>query len=316
MFTKEEGATLSIIRVLATFMIVACHILQGLGSLWAWILNVGVQIFFFLSGFLYGVKGVDDIIVFYYRRFEKIYIPYAIWITLAILLFIFFLPNELSTKSIIIHYLCLNGMGEGLPGLQHLWFIPVILFCYFLLPFFLICLKKKTLLTVVLFFIIIISLLYFYFHPYFIWVLVYYGGVICGKYPNIRKWVLIFSVSSIGVLGYNFDFSSLIDFSSARNLFIHALGGIILFLVLYITLVKWQYVINLNRHISLGSKLSYEIYLSHHLFILGPLSVLFATSSIMLNLCIIIGLTLFFSMLIQKINLMIVRFIAKYKCIV
>ena len=44
---ESESEALILIRVFATCLIVVCHVLQELGSLWAWVFNVGVQIFFF-----------------------------------------------------------------------------------------------------------------------------------------------------------------------------------------------------------------------------------------------------------------------------
>ena len=50
---------ISIIRILATIGIVLCHILQEYGNPLANWLNVNVQIFLFMSGFLYGNKTIN-----------------------------------------------------------------------------------------------------------------------------------------------------------------------------------------------------------------------------------------------------------------
>ena len=34
--------------------IVTCHFMQSLGNHWAWVFNIGVQVFLLMSGFLYG----------------------------------------------------------------------------------------------------------------------------------------------------------------------------------------------------------------------------------------------------------------------
>ena len=59
MQTKENyyNGGISLIRFISTIMIVSCHFLQYFNLELAWWLNVGVQIFFIMSGFLYGNKG-------------------------------------------------------------------------------------------------------------------------------------------------------------------------------------------------------------------------------------------------------------------
>ena len=57
-------------------LIIACHFLQYYGNELAWWLNVGMQIFFVVSGFLYGNKNINDPIQFIKQRLKKILIPY------------------------------------------------------------------------------------------------------------------------------------------------------------------------------------------------------------------------------------------------
>ena len=126
-FTQQQSIALNVIRVLSVILIFSCHILQGLNNRCAWVLNVGVQVFFFLSGFLYGTKGVGNIKDFYSKRFLKIYIPYFVTVTIVALFMLGISPQSLSGIELAGHYLCLTGiLTLPLPGLQHLWFIPVI----------------------------------------------------------------------------------------------------------------------------------------------------------------------------------------------
>lgn len=50
---------LSWLRLIATWSIVACHILKANGNHWDYIFNIGVQVFFLLSGYLYGHKFIE-----------------------------------------------------------------------------------------------------------------------------------------------------------------------------------------------------------------------------------------------------------------
>ena len=67
--TVSESRALSIIRVFAMMLILSCHIAQFYGLRIAFLLNVGVQLFFFMSGFLYGKLDVPESpFVFYKKR--------------------------------------------------------------------------------------------------------------------------------------------------------------------------------------------------------------------------------------------------------
>ena len=61
---ENYSFSLMVVRVVATLLILACHFVQesnnSLLILSAQFLNVGVSIFFFLSGFLYGNKDIKD----------------------------------------------------------------------------------------------------------------------------------------------------------------------------------------------------------------------------------------------------------------
>ena len=74
--STSQSNAISIIRVMAMILIVSCHITQGYDQQIAFILNVGVQIFFLLSGFLYGKIEITSIASFVKKRFVKVYIPF------------------------------------------------------------------------------------------------------------------------------------------------------------------------------------------------------------------------------------------------
>ena len=76
--STSQSNAISIIRIIAMILIVSCHITQGYGQQIAFILNVGVQIFFLISGFLYGKVEIPSAMDFYKKRVVKIYIPFII----------------------------------------------------------------------------------------------------------------------------------------------------------------------------------------------------------------------------------------------
>ena len=72
----ERNYKISIIRILSMISIVLCHIFQAQKMTFAFWLNVGVQVFLFMSGFLYGKKNIENTWSWIKRQFSKILIPY------------------------------------------------------------------------------------------------------------------------------------------------------------------------------------------------------------------------------------------------
>ena len=117
MITKAQSISLSVIRVLSMCLIVACHITQKYDMPIAFLLNIGVQIFFFTSGFLYGKLEITSIKDFIKKRFTKVYIPYFLVILLLISGYTIFSIESISIKQIIFYLLNIqlftNPIGGG-----------------------------------------------------------------------------------------------------------------------------------------------------------------------------------------------------------
>lgn len=108
-----QSHAISIVRVLAMFSIVACHILQGYGHIGAWILNIGVQVFFVMSGFLYGHKKILAWKDFYVKRIEKIYVPYIIFVIPIMICFQFLFNYDISFFKYITYILDIQSIIGG-----------------------------------------------------------------------------------------------------------------------------------------------------------------------------------------------------------
>lgn len=151
-----------------------CHFFQHYGNELAWWFNVGVEVFFIISGFLYGQKEIDNTIDFYKKRMIKIIFP--VWIYLLFFTAFMFVVNRSYVSGRNIY----NAFWGSVPykGLEHLWFVPYIMFCYFITPLLEIIRKRtaknKSSINVFLFlaFIFIWELAYhsykFYFQPYLV----------------------------------------------------------------------------------------------------------------------------------------------------
>ena len=124
--SKEKSLAISLVRILATVAIVLCHYLQAYHDKWAWVLNVGVQVFLVLSGYLYGHKEVSHWGKWFFNRFVKLYVPLYIFSTIVLLLIKYCTTTPVGIMNFI--------KTGGVDGLGHLWFMKAITLCYIITP--------------------------------------------------------------------------------------------------------------------------------------------------------------------------------------
>ena len=75
---------ISVVRIVGMFLIFATHLFLGFyGSSLGYVFNVGVPLFFIISGYLYGKKEIKEPLNWYFRRFVKICIPMYIFVLLV-----------------------------------------------------------------------------------------------------------------------------------------------------------------------------------------------------------------------------------------
>ena len=134
----RQSNSISYIRFVSMIMIILCHFFQFYGNELAWWFNIGVQIFFVISGFLYGNKDISDPHRFLKARFKKILIPYYIFLIPLIFVSLIFNSNQINVSLIIKSLFCVGTIA----GAEHLWFVGYILFCYLITPY-LYLFKKK-----------------------------------------------------------------------------------------------------------------------------------------------------------------------------
>lgn len=136
--TNRTNYTISLLRIFACAMIVWNHMsgfmLDGFLNKWNWA-NTGVQIFFFMSGYLYGGRIIENRAQWITRQSKKIYKPYYLSLVILIPL-VFWLDREsLSFINILTALLGLQGFGLQIEGLGQHWFVTYILVCYLLTVF-------------------------------------------------------------------------------------------------------------------------------------------------------------------------------------
>lgn len=283
-----------------------------------WWFNVGVQIFLAISGFLYGRKNISNDIEFYRRKFKQILIPYYLTVLPFITIQFALFKESISIEKAVKVLLC----NEMLEGGEHLWFVPTILICYGLTPFFQRVFDSNgNLLKTLILTLGGLFIAFEFFFPYFnaAWISCYlisfsvgyaekHGKIFLEKLLSMTILALAVICNAIQIIityiariKLNGDskvwFQLFCDYS-------HTLLGIALFSVLRYILLrileKRELPIIVNFIVELSDKYSYEAYLVHQFFILGPMTMMQITNSTGVNILIILATTLLLAFFLKR----------------
>ncbi|MGL6058319.1 MAG: acyltransferase family protein [Culicoidibacterales bacterium] len=325
---SNQSQAITVIRVLAMMAIVGCHLLQGIGNELAFWFNSGVQVFLVMSGFLIANTAYTSDLNYLKRRFARIIWPY--WLFLLIVLPLFATVTPVTIKQVSIYFLGLQGfIGPTISGLGHLWFISIILLCY------LIGLVLNHLRPLIRMW----SENQFYCYLFASWVLI---ELVCYQQlgSSNAAWLATFVTGYCLAFRYQFQIPKRLLLSGiplvlitsglrivfvyfvpithlASNRFFHhtyvpwskMLLGVFLFLWLYVVLSKLlANKQKLPDSIRFLEQHCYEIYLVHHVVILGPFTVLTLTAQIHVNLLIILTVILLGSAILRKLAIWSVNF--------
>ena len=292
--TNSESLALSVIRVFAMVLIVSCHIAQCYELQIAFLLNIGVQIFFFMSGFLYGRLDITGSpFSFYKKRFVKVYLPYYIILAIVIVIYAVFRLYKFNAKQILLYLLNLQWFSTPIDGLNHLWFLTVLMVGYLLTPWVKRLLDKHPVWFILVFVVCCVAefVLVKKFYSFCAWVALYFAGMLFGHYYSKKTSNLVLLVSSIvlAILLVLFkpEWLSQDEFVH-HTIWFHWVLGLFLFVSLFRLLpliVKSEKKHSLIKHLD---SISYEVYLVHHPLILGPLSMMFVTKFAWLNVLIML----------------------------
>lgn len=263
-----------------------CHIcneasigaIQSLGQLF----NIGVQIFLIISAFCFGRQGtIDNIKFWYFKRIKRIAFPYeTFFIILAV---IYIIKN---VKMLWINWIsCLffvQGMHVGVLGAEHTWFMTTLMICYILTPLiekFWKRIQYKKTQWGILVGLLIVPFIMAYLLPNYI-----YFIVMC----------LAFATRFIGRI--------MIDGTKLYNLVIvnytHYVAAACIFMLFSIIFSKAK----MLKIVQLVDGISFEIYLCHYMFIVGPVSVMYITGNWIINSIIAVCIALLFAAILHKLS--------------
>ena len=301
---RSESVAISYLRVLSVTAIVACHFLQYLDSRWAWVLNLGVQVFFFISGYLYGHKTVTDWPAWFGRRIRKIYVPFII-VVFAFTPLLFMADGNVSllVKSIVAYITDTQWFWGGYSGLRHLWFISAIFFCYFITPILQALRRISPLLIMVVLGYGALDLIYLqydveHFSPLFIYAV---GYLSCNVGKTMSRLLLVgFTVMAIAVV-CRIEWTQIVDLQNFWSRLFHVFVGIA-FSMLFIAGVSRIRRLRVPRVVHLLDQYSYPVYLVHHPLILGPLTLMSLTDHLFINISVIIVMIAVLAVLLNRLT--------------
>ena len=127
--------TISLIRMIATLSVFICHVAQAFryNIISDWF-NLGVQLFFVISAFLYCNRVINNYKKFMYKRCVVILVPCIIYVLFCFIIEILLGHSVYITDvtSRLIGFGEVRGTGEFI----HFWYITYIMFLYACLPIF------------------------------------------------------------------------------------------------------------------------------------------------------------------------------------
>lgn len=320
---NNRNITISVIRLVAMVLIFMCHLVQistnsRIRSL-AIIFNVGVYIFIFLSGSLYGEKKMNlnrkEIVKWYYKRGIRILVPFYIFI-----LCIFIILNIKSYKVEPIEYLLyffnLQGLSAGVEGAYHLWFLTVIMICYIVTPL-LYFLKKNDSKIQLICFIVTIQItcaliLGGKLPRYILYVLLYTIGFFYGNqiktYIKAKKYIT-FTFITMTCLAVRFLSKLLVDgtniYDSIIVLYTQSIFCIWIIQTCEIIMRRNLNIINnenFRSTIIFLDSISYEFYITHMIFIFGPLKCINLTGIMIIDIIICLIITIISAYILKTLS--------------
>ncbi len=313
----QRDIKISLIRVIAMFSIVLCHIVQEYEkiSFMGQIFNVGVFIFIFMSGFLYGKKDITNAKSWLFKRAIRLFVPIYIFM---VLLFVInaFANKSFDVSNYLIYIIGMQGFFPAVEGAAHLWFITALIICYLITPV-LYKLKKSVLRMNKMQLIVILGVL-----MGIQVILSYTLGVLIGRYALYvvlyifayylsflkdcklsKKMIILTTIMMllglcIRVLSRRYIDGSVL-YSNIIVLYTQSIFGIWLFLAVYrLRGINRK----LHRVIEYLDSISFEVYIVHYIFISGKYSMIYLAEYTIVNLM-LLGVVIFISgILLHKIS--------------
>ncbi|MBO4990046.1 MAG: acyltransferase [Clostridia bacterium] len=317
---QDRNDAVSLLRFFAMCFIVACHILRYYNHWLAWWFNVGVQIFLFLSGFLYAGREIPDRFAFWGKNFVKILVDYYLFLFLSFPFFMVFAEGELPLSGIV-DIFTFSGLTVGY---GHLWFVPYILLCYLLTPLLHDAFARGTRMWVTV--VLLCALMGFAARFFFsdwnpAWLNCYLIGFSAKKLQQSGRSSLKLTLVLLPFAGitnalriymdvtyfYAFESETVEFFYWILYDYSHVFLGAFLCMLVLTALQDVSFAPPLRRFLEFANRYSYDVYLCHYGIMLGPLTLLGLTDRVWLNILIVVLLTCVFAVVLHSLSKLVKR---------
>lgn len=309
---------ISYLRVFAVLCILECHLcneapigrIQSLGQLF----NIGVQIFLVISAFCFGRQGaINDIKKWYFKRIKRIVFPYETFFILLVIIYIL-RGAKLSWINWLSCIFFVQGMHVGVLGADHTWFMTTLVICYILTPFISEIwqrIQNKWIEKIVLIGLFIVPFVMAYICPKYIFIIIYhicfyaiayYMGNIWDDFIPSKKSIIVYFIIMCMAFAMRFVGRAMFDGTRLYELIIvnytHYIAAACIFMIFagifsYVKTIK---------SVEFIDSMSFEIYLCHYMFIVGPVSVMYITHSWIINDIIAICIAFLFAIILHRVS--------------
>lgn len=305
----KKNVNIQLIRVLAMFSIILCHIVQIFDNKYivmtGQFFNIGVYIFLIISGLLYSKRNINAQ-KFYYDRILKILIPMYIFMIPVYILQLF--KKTFDINTFMTYTFNLQGIFKRIPGASHLWFLTAIFWCYLILPFLQKIKNNKKNINGFCVLATIFAIISCYLNRNIGMISIctiayligyFYLPKLYNKKINKILLVIIFLISIMVRLFLKVKLDNTIMY----DLIVVGLTQIIssICIILFLSQIDFSWLEN-NKILNFVDKYSFYIYITHYFFMNGPASIINIFSNKVVTIIILMVLSMLYAIILQKLT--------------
>lgn len=309
--TATRDFAITLLHIIGMVMILICHMLQEEKIYFlSEIFISGVPLFLFISGYLTGMKKISNPRAWLLKKAKRIYIPFVV---LAVIVYVTFSLTALypvSLKQWLVTLFNFQGFNYTywkfdpfnfhiVHGCGHWWFVTSLAFCYLLAP---LMQKLKNIsvarpwrpLLIIGILAVQLGLLLVGFQPFYIFT--FFGGYfLSGKVRTDGKWYAFVSVMMVLSMPLRLLARKYIDGSIIYDRYValvcEAVLAVWIFYTVYFLKEKLPGLFKALdcKAIHFTDGISYYFYLTHYLFLDGPVALFnFIENRIVAHLAIVV----------------------------
>ena len=296
------------LRAFAVVCILLCHYVQESTNIYlqmsAQVFNIGVNLFFIISGFCLGLQGeIKDKASWYKKRLKRIYIP--CWLFLSVLLLTYgILGIRFNFWNFLTCFMGIQGAKVGIWGADHTWFITAILLCYLITPFVQNKIMRKT-----RFFLGILPIAFVpnpsvhtLLAPVCFYLLAYYMG---RKYQGNNVSLKKAGIALICIVASFIIRFGIRIFVDGTIFYERIVASYTQYLAAFGIFIVFAYIF---KNVTAGKicksfcGISFELYLCHYMFVVGPVALMHLTSDFIVNVLLTTMVVLVVAVILNKFS--------------